>query len=135
MTTRVHVQWAGELRFDAGRPDGPTLRLDGSGATGPSPMDGLLSSLAGCMSADVVSILEKRRTPVSALTVDVTGERVETFPKRYKHITLHFTVVGTGLDQAQVEHAIELSHTKYCSVGASLRTDIVIEWTVDVRQT
>jgi putative redox protein len=87
------------------------------------------------MSADVVSILEKRRTPVSALTVDVRGERVETFPRRFTHIALHFTVVGEGLDRAQVEHAIELSHTKYCSVGGSLREDIAIVWTVDVRQT
>lgn len=134
MTTRVHVRWAGEHRFDSGRPDGPTLRLDGSGATGQSPVDGLLSALASCMSADVVDILAKRRTPVTSLTVDVVGKRLESFPKRFESIALHFTVAGDQIEQSHVERAIELSHTKYCSVGGSLREDIAITWTIEIQR-
>jgi putative redox protein len=133
MTAQVHVRWAGEHRFDASRPGGPTLRLDGSGATGQSPVDGLLSSLASCMAADVVDILAKRRTPVSELTVDVIGKRVESVPKRFEHIMLQFTITGAQIEQSQAERAIDLSYTKYCSVRASLREDIVVEWKVDVK--
>jgi putative redox protein len=126
----VRVTWAGEHRFDAGRPNGPAHQFDSSGVTGQSPLDALLSGLAGCISTDVVAILEKRKTPLRSLTIDVTGERVATVPQRFKHITLHFTAAGVGLDRVHVERAIELSATKYCSVRDSLREDIVVDWTV-----
>ncbi len=66
---RVHVSWAGEHRFDAARASGgPSIRMDSSGATGPSPVDTLLSALAGCTGIDVVDILAKRGYHVVALT-------------------------------------------------------------------
>jgi putative redox protein len=126
----VRVTWAGGHRFDTGRPDGPTLRLDASGETGQSPVDAVLSGIASCVSADVVDILEKRRTPVRSLGVDVIGDRVDTTPRRFKHITLQFTIAGDSLDRTQVERAIDLSVTKYCSVRDSLREDIAVEWTL-----
>jgi putative redox protein len=95
-------------------------------------MDGLLSSLAGCTSVDVVEVLAKRRTPVSSLTVDVDGTRVESNPKRFKQIALHFKIAGDNIERAQAERAIDLSLTKYCSVRASLREDIQIEWTLEL---
>lgn len=126
----VRVQWAGSGRFDVGRPQGPTVRLDSSGATGPSPVDALLSALGACASVDVVDIMAKRRTPVTSLTVDIIGERVQTVPRRVRHATLHFTIAGDGIDRVQTERAIELAVTKYCSVRDSLREDIVVDWTL-----
>jgi putative redox protein len=123
---RVEVTWAGEHRFDAGRPGGPTSRLDGDGATGQSPVDGLLSALAACSAADVVDIMAKRRTPVERLRVEVRGERREELPRRFMKIELRYIVDGAGIDAPQVERAIALSHEKYCSVGATLAPDLVI---------
>ncbi|HEX2692968.1 MAG TPA: OsmC family protein [Gemmatimonadaceae bacterium] len=129
----IHVDWVGDHRFDAGRPGGPTARIDGEGETGQSPPETLLSALATCVSYDVVDILAKQRTPVSSLSIDVVGERVDTIPRRYKHITLNFTIGGRGIEEAQALRAIELSATKYCSVRDSLSSEIAIDWTVDVR--
>lgn len=123
---RVEVTWAGEHRFDAGRPGGPMSRLDGDGATGQSPVDGLLSALAACSAADVVDIMAKRRTPVERLRVEVRGERREEFPRRFTKVELRYVVDGAGLDAAHVERAIALSHEKYCSVGATLAPDVEI---------
>jgi len=123
---RVEVTWAGEHRFDAGRPGGPASRLDGDGTTGQSPVDGLLSALAACSAADVVDILAKRRTPVERLRVEVRGERREEFPRRFERIELRYFVDGAGIDAPHVERAIALSHEKYCSVGASLAPDLAI---------
>ena len=128
--TSVRVQWAGGGRYDAGRPLGPTVRLDSTGATGPSPVDTLLAALGTCASIDVVDILAKRRTPVTSLSVDVVAERVQTVPRRVRHATLHFTIAGEGIDRVQTERAIELAVTKYCSVRDSLREDIAVEWTL-----
>jgi len=64
---RVEVTWAGERRFDAGRPGGPTARIDGNAETGQTPVDALVSALAACTMVDVVDILAKRRTPLSMI--------------------------------------------------------------------
>jgi putative redox protein len=128
--SRVQVAWAGAHRFDAGRPGGPTLRIDGSGETGQSPVDAVLSALASCTAVDVVDILEKRRTPVEALTIDVTGERFDGIPRRLTHVLLAYRVDGAGIERVHAERAIELAITKYCSVRDSLSREIVIEWSL-----
>ena len=128
----IHVEWVGGHRFDAGRPNGPTARIDGEGETGQSPPETLLSALATCVSYDVIDILAKQRTPLESLEIDVVGERVDTIPRRYKHITLNFRIGGKGIEKEQALRAIELSATKYCSVRDSLRDDIKLEWTVEL---
>jgi putative redox protein len=130
--SRIHVEWVGAHRFDAGRPNGPTARIDGEGETGQSPPETLLTALATCVSYDVIDILEKQRTPVDSLEIDVVGERVDTIPRRYKHITLNFRIGGKGIEKDKALRAIELSATKYCSVRESLRSDIQLDWTVEL---
>jgi putative redox protein len=132
--SRIHVEWVGGHRFDAGRPDGPTARIDGEGETGQSPPETLLSALATCVSYDVIDILAKQRTPIESLAIDIVGERVETIPRRYKYITLNFRIAGKGIEKEQALKAIELSTTKYCSVRDSLRSDIEIAWTVEIAE-
>lgn len=126
--SRVRVSWAGEQRFDAGRPDGPALRLDGTGATGQSPVDALLSALAACAAIDVVEILAKRRTPVERLEIDVAGERVDAIPRRLRSVMIEFQVDGAGIERGHAERAIGLSIEKYCSVRDSLARDVSIDW-------
>lgn len=128
----VNVVWNGEMRFDAGKPNGPTLRIDGSGATGPSPPETLLASLAACAGIDVVDILAKGRTPVHSLSIEMVGERVDSIPRRYKHITMKFKITGIGIERDQALRAIDLSVTKYCSVGQSLAKDIGVEWELEL---
>ena len=130
--SRVRVAWAGAHRFDAGRPGGPAVRLDASGETGPSPVDGLLSALAACTAVDVVDILAKRRTPLEALTVDVTGHRVSSVPRRLERVRLTYALDGAGVERVHAERAVELAITKYCSVRDSLAPDVAIEYEVAV---
>ena len=125
---RVHVEWGGGQRSASGRPGGPTMRLDGRGETGQGPVDAVLSALASCVSIDAVEILAKRRTPVARLTVDVTGERVTTTPRRLRHVRLDFQMEGEGIERLHAERAITLAVTKYCSVRDSLAPDIGVEW-------
>jgi len=58
----------------------------------------------------------------------------DTIPRRYKHITLNFRIGGKGIEKEQALRAIELSATKYCSVGESLRSDIEVDWTVELEE-
>jgi len=129
---RVHVAWTGGQRFDAGRPNGPSHRIDADGATGPGPVDTVLGALAACTSVDIVSILEKRKTPLESLTIDVTGDRADATPARLTRIHLHYTMRGAGIERVHAERAVELSVTKYCSVRDSLDPAIPVEWTVEL---
>ncbi len=128
----IRIEWSGEHRFSAAKPDHPSITLDGDGVAGPSPVDGLLASLAACVSVDVVDILAKRRTPVRSLSVDAVGRRVDTIPRRLEHVTLKFAIAGKGIERVHAERAVELAVTKYCSVRDSLRSDVPVEWTVSL---
>jgi len=130
--SRIHVEWVGGHRFDAGRPNGPTAPIDGEGETGQSPPDTLLTALATCVSYDVIDILAKQRTPLESLQIDIVGERVDTIPRRYKHVTLNFRISGKGIKKEQALKAIELSTNRYCSVRESLRPDLQVDWTVEI---
>jgi putative redox protein len=128
----VRATWAGEHRFDTGRPDGAPTRLDGSAQTGQTPVDAVLSALAACSGIDVVDILAKRRTPVERLAIEVQGERREEAPRRFVHIVIRYDIDGAGIEAVHAERAVRLAFEKYCSVAASLAPDIVVETMVAV---
>lgn len=130
--SQVQLKWVSEHKFDVGRPGRPTARFDGDGVTGPSPVDGLLASLASCTAVDVVDILAKRRTPVESLEIDVVAKRVDTIPRRLEHVTMTYRIGGAGIELVAAERAVELAVTKYCSVRDSLRSDVPVEWTVEL---
>jgi putative redox protein len=129
----IDVQWVGGLNFEAGRPDGPRIRIDGDGQSAPSPFDTLLAAIATCASVDVVTILEKQRTPVQALTVRVEANRVESTPRRLASALLRFGITAPGTTIEKATRAVELSVTKYCSVRSSLIADASVSWTVELK--
>ncbi|MDP1889433.1 MAG: OsmC family protein [Gemmatimonadaceae bacterium] len=126
----VRILWAGDHRFDAGRPGGPHVRIDASAETGPSPVDAVLIGLGTCTSVDVVDILAKRRTPVTTLNVDVQAERRETSPRRVLKAHLIYHIDGLGIEREHAERAVELAVTKYCSVRDSFDPAIPVTWSV-----
>ncbi|MGA2382278.1 MAG: OsmC family protein [Gemmatimonadales bacterium] len=123
-TKRVALTWRHQLVFTGGADGKPPITIDSEGAEGPGPMDMLLLALAGCTGGDVVSILEKMRFPVHALSVEVTGERRAEHPKRYTSIVLTYRIKAPGVPEERARHAIDLSLEKYCSVTHSLAPDI-----------
>lgn len=88
---------------------------------GMKPSELLLSALAGCASVDVVSILSKKRIPLSHLEVQVSAEQDADPPWPFRKFHVKFIIKGEGLTEKDVAQAIELSEQKYCSVAATLR--------------
>lgn len=103
----------GSLMLDASPPVGKDL--------GPRPMELLPAALAGCTGMDVIGILRKMRQDVTGYAIEVRAERAETHPQVLTAIAVEHVVRGRGLDPEAVRKAVELSATKYCSVGAMLR--------------
>jgi putative redox protein len=128
----VELDWVAGSEFEAGRPGGPRIRVDGDGRTGPSPFDVFLAAIAACAATDVVAILRKQRTPVHSLRVRVEAQRVEAVPRRLASALLHFTISAPGATEQKVARAVELSITKYCSVRSSLASDAAVTWSIDL---
>jgi putative redox protein len=131
MTTTAELIWDADLRLKA-TSGGHHLVIDSNSAAGPSPMQTLAVSLAGCMAIDVVDIVKKGRHDLRSLRVTFTGLRAAEPPKRYEEITLHYVIEGT-VPEAAVERAIALSKQKYCSVWHSMREDIQLTVTHEIK--
>lgn len=104
--------------------DGPET-VEGTNA-GTRPKELLLIALAGCTASDVVNILKKKRVPVEAFEMNMTGTEREEHPRIFTAIHLEYVFYGTGISPADVERAIDLSTSKYCSVSAMLKPTVVI---------
>ena len=125
------LTWVDELTFTASSGT-QRVTLDGNSTAGPSPVQTLAFSIAGCMAMDLVEILTKGRHPITGLDVAFEGERAQTPPHRFTSVKLTFIVHGDVPAEA-VRRAISLSHEKYCSVSNSLRGDMAFATEFEVR--
>jgi len=118
----IEAEWQGGGTFIGKNAKGGTVQIGTlNDLPGVSPMELILVGLAGCTGLDIVDILEKKRQPLTALSVKVRGKRSEEHPKIYKEIEVTYLVWGEGIDPKAVERSIHLSEEKYCSVSAMLR--------------
>lgn len=123
---KAQVTWAGPgMRFVGETESSPAIVIDSSGEfgthSGPAPMELVILGLASCTAMDVVSIMDKKRQPMTNLQVKVDAERADTHPMVYTKIHLEYVAYGTGISVKALARAIELSETRYCSVQAMLQ--------------
>jgi putative redox protein len=124
---KARVQWVGKERFVAQSPSGHMVALDSDRASNgaPGPMELLLIALGACTATDIVSILAKKRQKLDSLEVEVSGERSTTPPRVWTRVEILYKLRG-ALEEKAVQHAIQLSEEKYCSVAAMLRKTAAI---------
>ena len=120
------VRWTGDgMTFLAETGSNHVVAMDGAPDGGgrnlaPRPMEMVLAGTGGCTAYDVVVILKKSGQDVTGCEVTLASERAATDPKVFTRIHMHFIVRGRALKRTLVEHAIRLSHEKYCSATAML---------------
>ena len=120
------VRWSGVgMSFLAETGSNHLVTMDGAPDGGgrnlaPRPMEVVLVGTGGCSAYDVVVILKKSGQHVTGCEVKLTAERAATDPKVFTKIHMHWTIRGRGLKRNLVEHAVRLSHEKYCSATAML---------------
>ena len=128
------VRWTKAMQFSGTGAAGVAITMDarpehGGVDAGPSPMETVLLALGGCTGMDVVSVLQKMRAPLEVLEIQITAERAEEHPRVFTSIALEYTFAGAGLRPEQVNRAVELSQTRYCSVSAMLRQVAALTYT------
>lgn len=104
--------------------DGPE-NFFGSNA-GIRPKELILLGLAGCTGSDVVAILQKKKVDLKGFEINITAEQQEEHPQVFTKIHLEFLFYGNNIAEKDVERAIELSQTKYCSVTVMLQKAVQI---------
>jgi putative redox protein len=117
--TEAKTIWIEKQRFKGVADRGHSIVVDGDKTSGNSPMELVLIGLCGCTGYDVVSILQKKREPVTSIEVRAQAERAVDPPSVYTNIKLIYRV-GGKVSRKAVEDAVRLSKEKYCSVSAML---------------
>jgi len=92
----AHSEWKHDKLFQGISENGNAILFDAdpAHAHGPSPMEAVLMALCGCTSVDVVSILQKKRQPLTGLCVSATAEQAESAPRVFTSIKLTYAVSG-----------------------------------------
>jgi putative redox protein len=120
----VNVKWTGGVQFLAADEAGHVVATDRDGQ-GFKPPDLLLASLVTCAGIDVVRILEKKRQTFSAIEANVTKQNAPDPPWTIEKIEVEWIVRGQALKEKAVHDSIHLAEQKYCSVWASLKSEMV----------
>ncbi len=123
---RVEVKFVDGMTFIGKGESNHWVVMDGAESVGGSdagtrPMELVLVALGGCTGMDVVSILRKKRVKFDKFEMKITGERTEEHPRVYTKVNIEYLIYGKDVREKDVEQAIELSQTKYCSVSAILK--------------
>ncbi len=132
----AEAKWTGGLQFVGRADSGHAIVMEagkdnGGEDSGPRPGELPLIALAGCTGIDVIMILNKMKLAPGDLAISVEAEPVDGHPKIWKSITMHYRITG-DLPEKKVKKAIELSHEKYCSVGAILGASAKIQYDYEI---
>lgn len=127
------AKWQQESIFDGQSQSGHTLRFDTSAehTHGLSPMEAVLTALCGCTSVDVLGILQKKREPITGLTVTAEAEQAPEPPRVFTHIHLTYLITG-NVTRESAERAVSLSKNKYCSVSKMLEASVKIDYSIQI---
>jgi len=132
---KVRLRWIEDLKFLAEDGHDHAIVLDpgmeGQNGIGVRPSLLILIGLGGCMGADIVSILEKKRLDLRGFEVELDGEPADQHPKRWVKIVMRIKAKGRVPEEA-LRQAFELSRDKYCSVFATLKTPPEVSFEVGV---
>jgi len=133
--TTARVDWAGGLRFVGAADSGHLVVMDAPGPYGedPSactPVETVLVALCACGGIDVVSILNKMKTPPRAVSVTAEAKRAAEHPRVFTEILLRFRIEG-DVPENKARRAVELSEDTYCSIGAMLGATAKITHEID----
>ena len=129
---QTEIVFRGGMRFDgksgrAGKSVAIDFTPEGEAIDGYSPLELLLTSLAGCSSQVVVGLLKRMGQEVQDLTVRARGEKREIHPTVLTSAELEFEFRGGRVDGPSVEKAFALSEERFCPVWVMLKASTPIK--------
>ncbi|HAB51191.1 MAG TPA: osmotically inducible protein OsmC [Ignavibacteriales bacterium] len=113
--------------------DGPES-FGGSDA-GTRPKELLLIALGGCTGSDVITILQKKKVQINNFEMNISADVADEHPQVFTKINVEYVFHGKDIQEKDVERAIELSQTKYCSVTHMLNKAMEISHSFKILET
>lgn len=123
---KADVVFKDGMKFDglsgrAGKSVAIDFAPEGETIDGFSPLELLLTSLAGCSGQVAVGLLKRMGQEVRGLTVHARGVKKEIHPTVLTAIELDFEFRGGRIDGVSVEKALALSEERFCPVWAMVK--------------
>ena len=118
--------------FEVTNVRGGTMRIGGGDSADFTPVELLLTAIAGCSAVDVDFITVKRAEPLS-FSVEATGEKVRDDDGNHlDNLRVRFSVTfpeGEGGDRARemLPKAIAMSHDRLCTVSRTVELGTPID--------
>jgi putative redox protein len=96
------------------------------------PMELLATSLAGCSSIDVLSILRKKKKTIRDFSVDIDAKRRDEVPALFEKIHVTF-LIDADVSEKEMDQALKLTFEKYCSVSRILEPTCLITYSYTIK--
>jgi putative redox protein len=135
MSITSSLSYKSDNEFETINQAGNKLRIDmfpSEEKKDQSPMDLVLSAVAACGAVDIVSMIKKKRRTFIDLKAESTGERADTFPKKFTKIHIKYIITSPDLTEKEAEKVISLAVSDYCSVASSLNPDIELTHSFEI---
>ncbi len=133
---KAAVSMVNDMHFHGENSKGLGVEMDSQPAEtipfGPSPMELVLQAAGGCSLMDVAVILRKRKLIPVQLTAEIVGTKRDLHPKMYERIELVYRAKGEGITVEELERAVNLSVSTYCSVMGMLQKSAKISWRCEI---
>lgn len=97
------------------------------GDVGPSAMNLLLMSVAGCSGAVLTALLKRDGLQPESLSMTVEGLRAEERPRQYTDVNVTYTVKCTGLTEEALSKYMQLTE-RACPVMQSLNVKVHLSY-------
>ena len=131
------LKWKDKMVFE-GVVGGHSIVLDakppvGTNA-GPTPKELVALGLGGCTAMDVIALLNKHKQVPKSFEIDVEIDMVPSEGKQpvvFDQALLSYVVKGE-VEPERLLEAVQLSQSKYCSVGAMLSRSFPISYRVEL---
>ena len=132
---KIELRTLSEKEYEAKNESGNILSIDMYGQAEKkyfSPMQLLLAAAASCAAVDIVTMIQKKRKNINDLKATVLGTRRDEYPQKFTSISINYTLFSSDTTQEEAQKVMNLAVKKYCSVIASINTDIEIQYSITV---
>ncbi|HHE46411.1 MAG TPA: OsmC family peroxiredoxin [Bacteroidetes bacterium] len=138
MKTELHgtVTYISGMHFQGKDETGHVTDMDsapaGVATVGTTPMELILQAVGGCTGMDVVNILNKRKLKLDYFEIKVDGTKRDQFPRMFEEINIVYRAGGPRITLRELERAVGLSMSTYCSISAMLKETTRVNWRCEV---
>ena len=133
----VKMDWKGKMKFEGRGVFGHKIITDGPKGFGGEelgykPTELLLFGVASCTGIDVVRIMVRMKQKLTDLSIEVIAHQKEEYPKYFYSFEIKYFAKGENLDETKLAEAIELSHSKFCSVSQTVENEAKVTTSFEI---